>query len=140
MVFCCGNSAIGWNTLRELFEKLDDAGVTAAIAKPDPNGLDHISAFLIPTALEHFRLVYALYERMVKGSLGLQEAIQYSIVCKATDPRDKIYGLYRMAPVKDPRAASDYSKTAQEVYIQMARYLMTTKSLIGITFCCWYQL
>ncbi|KAK4101241.1 hypothetical protein N658DRAFT_471647 [Parathielavia hyrcaniae] len=71
-----------------------------------------------------FELLHTSYVR--SGGLGLQ----------AADPRDKIYGLLGMASDADELGfATDYTKTADEAYEHVARYLMVSGNLAVLKWC-----
>jgi hypothetical protein len=131
--FICGDRAIDWGSLVDFLEKLIALQALSVITKAKPNGdPDYLGATRVPAAIIQMRLILGLYAKRESGSLRLQEAIQYGIVCKATNPRDKIYGLYGIAAVRDPKMAPDYNKSVQQVYIEVARHLMTTNRSLDL--------
>jgi hypothetical protein len=69
-----------------------------------------------------------------KEGLDIQQALQYvPHFSHATDPRDKIYGLYGIASgVDDIELAPDYKKSVAEVYVQTTRHLITKNNSLQL--------
>ncbi|KAE9364093.1 HET-domain-containing protein [Stipitochalara longipes BDJ] len=130
--FACGDSSIAWQDLLGFLESLNKYNALAFVSKANPNDDDPLSNLTPPAAIRHIGLIVALHSLKRNRSLGLETAIQFSNHCESTNPRDKIYGLYGLASVDDPEIAADYNKTAQQVYIQVTRHLMTRNCSLGL--------
>lgn len=77
---------------------------------------------------ETFPTILRLDERHIAGSTTLLDALLLGRSCKASDPRDKIFGLLGLVSTTD-RPPANYSMSTAEVYTQIAMYLLKVQKL-----------
>jgi hypothetical protein len=67
-----------------------------------------------------------LRDRVRTGqSLSFSSVMFESYKFKATDPRDRVFGIQGICSIHDQSLLPDYSKSLQQVYIDAARYFLT---------------
>jgi hypothetical protein len=123
--FVCGNHGIPWQHFAEVLEHLHRLQSQTMICSIPPGGIDATTIGTFPTGWTQMRLIMVLANKKSSGALSLEDAIQFSQTCEATNPRDKIYGLYGLTNVKDPEILADYNHSVEFVYLQVTAYTMT---------------
>ncbi|KAI7786023.1 hypothetical protein LA080_004877 [Diaporthe eres] len=72
---------------------------------------------------ETFPTLFRLGRQHHLGAANVLDALLLGRSCKASDPRDKVFGLLRMMS-EESRPLADYSLSTAEVYTQTAMYLL----------------
>lgn len=77
---------------------------------------------------ETFPTILRLDKRHFTGSATLLDALLLGRSCKASDPRDKVFGLLGLVSATD-RPPANYSMSIAEAYTQIAMYLLKDQNL-----------
>lgn len=135
LVVSCGSKFVPWSIFKGVFGvrvcrdsmRGDGSYIRKLITHIDSNTQDEILE--VSRILDDHLAVYLSRER--GGSISTMETIlDFTRHLQATDPRDKIYGF--LALMENCNIQPDYSKTTQQVYIQVAKLMLpeTPKILV----------
>lgn len=132
--FLCGSRVVPWADFQFVLSHLERVRGLPLLS-PDPLPPDNDFEMHTRRLSEGWRLLVIVNNLKLflsEKDLDMQRALQYvTATSKATDPRDKIYGLYGIAQgVNDSELTPDYNKSIEDVYIQTTRHLISkSKSL-----------
>ncbi|KAH8668562.1 heterokaryon incompatibility protein-domain-containing protein [Xylariales sp. PMI_506] len=124
-VVICGDTITPWNVFRPFSIWID--------SRP-ANETEHWHVqlpFTIPQVLHirnHSEVSY-------RGARDLLQLLVGSRICKASDPRDKVYALLPMLDQVPDQIEVDYSKSVVQVYTDTARFLVTSVGNLDILAC-----
>jgi hypothetical protein len=125
--FLVGNHGIAWSDVIDVLGHLQRLDSIQLIGSIPPGPIDALTVATFPLAWTQMRLSLMLANKRSNKDLSLEDSIQFAQTCQATNPRDKIYGLYGMANVTepDPEIAPDYNKPVEWIYLQVSAYIIT---------------
>jgi hypothetical protein len=123
--FIVGNHGIAWSDVIDVLEHLNRLDSVSLIGSIPEGPIDALTMATFPLAWTQIRLSLVLASKRQNNDLSLEESMQFALTCQATNPRDKIYGLYGMAGVTDPEIAADYNKSVEDVFLQVTAYCIT---------------
>lgn len=130
--FICGDHGISWRDFMDVMKNLHRLNSTSLICSVPPGEIDAMTIATFPRGWTQMHLIMMLADKRSNMTLSLEESIQLAQTCQATDPRDKLYGLYGLANVTDSEIAADYSKSVEYIYLQVTSYIMTTNESLRL--------
>jgi hypothetical protein len=120
-VFLCGQQCIAWDDLLK---------ATSWLSFCQPRAIEgFMSTFILNIAAVHEAFAYG--DEISKLALHLRVLLVQMRWCKATDPRDKVYGLLGLA-TRTGSLVADYSKDVSTVYMETARALIAEHETLEI--------
>lgn len=126
----CGNLSVEWESLAIVAETLVRSGVSVSLLALHVDG--HIQ--LPPRPLGNLINVHRIRSyRIAKKPVGFQKLLISCYDFKATDPRDRIFGLLGLATNgEEILLEPDYTASIQDVYIGSTRHLLTQDDSLGL--------
>lgn len=100
----------------------------AAVKWTDSMDGEHLRRIYTASYYETFPTLFQLDRRHLTRSATVLDALLLGRNCKASDPRDKVFGLMGLVSAKD-RLPANYSMSTAEVYTQVAIYLQKVQRL-----------
>ncbi|KAH8647712.1 heterokaryon incompatibility protein-domain-containing protein [Xylariales sp. PMI_506] len=112
VVFICGSARLGGNEFDQAMEYLLDFKYNAT----DPHKSLYLVRLIASTPISHLLTIRRRYQLSgADPNRGLLDILYRSRGSKATDPRDKVYSLFRLIS-EHPKLQPDYSRPVQDLY------------------------
>lgn len=106
----CGSAVVSWKTFRKMSSILDPSGSVVDLTLGMTWGNVKVQM-----------LIFHLFRpmKLKDNAVGIYLLVQETMHLKASDPRDKIYGL--LALDSETTMKPDYSKSVQRLYVEFAK-------------------
>lgn len=128
VIFVCGLARLGGDVFSQAMENLIDYRYNAKI----PQYWQHLVRHVALTPISHLLSTRHQYQGSSPEAKPAPIEILYrSRGAKASDPRDKVYSLFRLI-AEDPRLQPDYSRSAHDLYKDVVRAMIDHSGTLEI--------
>lgn len=128
VIFVCGLARLGGDVFNQAMENLIDYRYNAKI----PHQWQHLVRHVALTPISHLLSTRHQYQSSSPQAKPAPIEILYrSRGAMASDPRDKVYSLFRLI-AEDPRLQPDYSRSAHDLYKDVVRAMIDYSGTLEI--------
>lgn len=128
VIFVCGLARLGGDVFNQAMEHLIDYRYNAKI----PHQWQHLVRHVALTPISHLLSTRHQYQSSSPQAKPAPIEILYrSRGAMASDPRDKVYSLFRLI-AEDPRLQPDYSRSARDLYKDVVRAMIDYSGTLEI--------